>query len=490
MLAWRQALYNAPHLTKEMFVTAPEIQWIRDDASLAQQCREWRTQPYLALDTEFMRVDTFYPAAGLVQVGDGRQEWLIDPLLIQDWSPFAELLEDERVVKVLHACSEDLEVFLRLTGSLPVPLFDTQLAAAYLGMAHSMGYSKLVKEVLDIDLPKDETRSDWLQRPLTEMQMRYAADDVQHLAQVYLALDARLSEEKRAWLLEDGAELVANLCRESDPREAYREVKLGWRLRPQQLAVLRELCAWREEQARLRNRPRNHVLRERTLWPLARLLPKNKTDLAAIEDMHPRTVRQDGDFLIELIAQAARLPQSEWPEALPEPLPPEVTPLLKSLRAIGQREAETLGMAPGFDAAQEDPRGTAQERLSRRSLRTARFPPRLAPRTHGPGPAGRPGERMKRICSVYKSPRKNEMYLYVDKREALSRVPEALLVPFGAPQHVFDLLLTPERQLAREDVAKVLENIEKQGFHLQMPPGEEEYIEHLPEELLRMNDPL
>lgn len=157
---------------------------------------------------------------------------------------------------------------------------------------------------------------------------------------------ARLSEEKRAWLLEDGAELVANLCRESDPREAYREVKLGWRLRPQQLAVLRELCAWREEQARLRNRPRNHVLRERTLWPLARLLPKNKTDLAAIEDMHPRTVRQDGDFLIELIAQAARLPQSEWPEALPEPLPPEVTPLLKSLRAIGQREAETLGMAP------------------------------------------------------------------------------------------------------------------------------------------------
>ncbi len=231
MLAWRQALYNASHLTKEMFVTAPEIQWIRDDASLAQQCREWRTQPYLALDTEFMRVDTFYPAAGLVQVGDGRQEWLIDPLLIQDWSPFAELLEDERVVKVLHACSEDLEVFLRLTGSLPVPLFDTQLAAAYLGMAHSMGYSKLVKEVLDIDLPKDETRSDWLQRPLTEMQMRYAADDVQHLAQVYLALDARLSEEKRAWLLEDGAELVANLCRESDPREAYREVKLGWRLR-------------------------------------------------------------------------------------------------------------------------------------------------------------------------------------------------------------------------------------------------------------------
>ncbi|MCY1212782.1 Protein YcgL [compost metagenome] len=97
---------------------------------------------------------------------------------------------------------------------------------------------------------------------------------------------------------------------------------------------------------------------------------------------------------------------------------------------------------------------------------------------------------MKRICSIYKSPRKNEMYLYVDKREALSRVPEALIAAFGAPQHAFDLVLTPERQLAREDINKVLENIEKQGFHLQMPPAQDEYIEHLPEELLRMNDPV
>lgn len=97
---------------------------------------------------------------------------------------------------------------------------------------------------------------------------------------------------------------------------------------------------------------------------------------------------------------------------------------------------------------------------------------------------------MKRLCSVYKSPRKKEMYLYVNKQEALTRVPEALLAAFGAPHHVFDLVLTPERQLARESIGKVLENLESQGFHLQMPPPEEEYIEHLPEELLRMNDPL
>ncbi len=332
--------------SKEMFVSALDIRWIRDDASLAQQCQDWKQRPYLALDTEFMRVDTFYPEAGLIQVGDGDCAWLIDPLLIRDWSAFAAVLEAPSVVKVFHACGEDLEVFLRLTGSLPQPLFDTQLAAAYLGMPHSMGYSKLVLEILGIELPKDETRSDWLQRPLTDMQVRYAAEDVQHLAEVYVKLAPRLPEHKLAWLLADGADLVANQTRVSDPREAWREVKLAWKLAPRQLAVLRELCAWREEQARLRNQPRNRVLREPTLWPLARFQPTDKVALARIEDMHPRTVRQDGDTLLQLMAHAAALPESEWPQALPEPLPREVTPLLKQLREVGQREAERQGMAP------------------------------------------------------------------------------------------------------------------------------------------------
>ncbi len=114
--------------------------WIRDDAALAALCQRCQTLPFIALDTEFMRVDTFYPKAGLIQIGDGEQAYLVDPLCIGDWTAFAALLEDRAVVKVLHACSEDLEVLLRLTGSLPQPLYDTQLAAAYLGLAHSMGF--------------------------------------------------------------------------------------------------------------------------------------------------------------------------------------------------------------------------------------------------------------------------------------------------------------------------------------------------------------
>ncbi|WP_177431763.1 ribonuclease D [Stutzerimonas urumqiensis] len=325
---------------------AIDIQWVRDDASLAERCDQWRRLPFVAVDTEFMRVDTFYPAAGLVQVGDGQTAYLLDPLAIGDWSPFAALLEDPAVIKVLHACSEDLEVLLRLTGSLPAPLFDTQLAAAYLNLGFSMGYSRLVQAVLGVELPKGETRSDWLQRPLTDTQVQYAAEDAQHLAELYVALAEKLSPQRHGWVLEDGGELVGNLQRAVDPDEAYRDVKQAWRLNRQQLAVLRALTAWREREARRRNQPRNRVLREASLWPLARYQPQDLTALAKIDEMQPRTVRQDGQQLLELIQAAAALPESQRPERLPEPLPLDAAPLLKTLRQVGHREGERLGIAP------------------------------------------------------------------------------------------------------------------------------------------------
>ncbi|WP_300725471.1 ribonuclease D [Pseudomonas sp.] len=324
---------------------AIDTHWICDNDSLGQHCAEWQKLPFVALDTEFMRVDTFYPIAGLIQICDAERAYLIDPLTIDNWQPLSALLENQSVVKVLHACSEDLEVLLRLTGSLPVPLFDTQLAAAYLNLGFSMGYSRLVKDVLDIDLPKGETRSDWLQRPLSETQVSYAAEDALHLAQVYTQLQPRLSEQKYGWVLEDGAELVANLRREVDPYEVYRESKLAWKLSRAELAVLREVCAWREREARARDVPRNRVVREHALWPLAKTQPDNLVSLARIEDMHPRTVRHDGEFLLKLIKGTASVPPEQWPPAVPEPLPVEAAALIKRLRAIGQAEAERLDMA-------------------------------------------------------------------------------------------------------------------------------------------------
>lgn len=322
------------------------IEWIRDDQALAAQCAAWQALPFIALDTEFVRVDTFYPKVGLLQVSDGHTAFLIDPLGISAWAPLAELLAAPGVVKVLHACSEDLEVLARLTGQLPAPLFDTQLAAAYLGLGFSMGYSRLVQEVLAIELPKGETRSDWLQRPLSELQVSYAAEDALHLAEVYQALRPRLSDERFGWVLDDGHELVAQWGREVDPRELYRDARLGWKLTPVQLAVLRELYAWREDQARLRDVPRNRVIKEQTLWPLARFQPNNLSALAKIDEMHPRTIRQDGETLLALIHDAAHTPEAELPSPLPEPLPMEASGVLKQLRAVGQAEAERLGIAP------------------------------------------------------------------------------------------------------------------------------------------------
>lgn len=323
-----------------------QMNWISSDAELAQHCKYWNTLAFIALDTEFIRVDTFYPIAGLLQISDGQCTYLIDPLLINDWVPLADVFNNQQVVKVLHACGEDLEVFSLLTGALPVPLFDTQIAAGYLNIGFSMGYSRLVQHLLNVELPKGETRSDWLQRPLSDLQVLYAAQDTAYLVDVYQALAQQLSEQKYAWVLEDGAALVAGSMQELEPYEAWRTIKLAWKLAPQQLSVLRELSAWRELQARKRDVPRNRIVRESTLWALAHDQPEDMTGLATLEDMHPRILRQEGATLLALIKQAKGLPEAGWPEVLPEPLPIDATKILKRLRKVGLDFGLKLDIAP------------------------------------------------------------------------------------------------------------------------------------------------
>ncbi|WP_235263701.1 ribonuclease D [Nitrincola sp. A-D6] len=155
--------------------------WIRDTAALVHYCKQWAELPLIAVDTEFMRVDTFYPLPGLIQVADEHSCYLIDPLSIEDMSAFATLLADVRVLKVLHAASEDLELFRHHYGVVPEPLMDTQVAAAFAGWGFSMGLQRILQYALDITLGKAHTRSDWLQRPLTDEQVLYAALDVAYL---------------------------------------------------------------------------------------------------------------------------------------------------------------------------------------------------------------------------------------------------------------------------------------------------------------------
>ena len=328
-------------------MTASRPLMIADNSELADWCERWRQLPFVAVDTEFVRTETFYPIAGLIQVGDGQDAYLIDPLAISDWSPLVALLRAPEVVKVLHSCSEDLEVFHHLCGAVPQPLFDTQLAAAYLGMDFSMGYSRLVHALLGIELAKDETRSDWLQRPLSETQLQYAADDAIHLAELYKVLAPRIEQAGfTAWLLSDTAEQGGAVGVQADPELAYRSIKQAWRLRPEQLAVLQGLAAWRERESRARDQARNRLLRETAMVPLVQRQPETLQDLARIEDMHPRSVRHDGQQILDLIRHGKGVPREQWPQRLPEPLPADANKVLKALRKVGQAHATRLGIAP------------------------------------------------------------------------------------------------------------------------------------------------
>jgi len=319
--------------------------WIINNADLAQQCEHWQQLEFVALDTEFVRVNTFYAKVGLIQVSDGQNVWLIDPLLIDAWQPFADLLKNPDILKVLHAAGEDLEIFSRVCGALPVPLFDSQLAAAFLNLGIRLGYCALVEKTLGVSLCKGETRSNWCQRPLSPAQTQYAAEDVLHLARLYQALHPQLSAQKMAWLLEDGAQMMTALRQPPSPELAWQSVKLAWKLSAPQRAVLRAICAWREQTARERDRPKGWIVHESALWPLACFAPDNLAALSRIEGIDPQTVRRDGQTLLALIKQAAALPPEQWPLPLPAPLPPSAKKTLQILREVVEQQAQRLNMA-------------------------------------------------------------------------------------------------------------------------------------------------
>ncbi|GGO80345.1 ribonuclease D [Marinobacterium nitratireducens] len=318
------------------------------DGDLARLCQYWRTLPMVALDTEFQRVDTFYPIPGLIQLADDKRCYLIDPLSIGDFAPLAALFTDESVLKVLHASSEDLELFLHSLGVLPRPLFDTQVAGAYVGWGFTMGLQRMLEHALGVQMGKAETTSDWLQRPLTQEQERYAALDVAYLPAV--CLQQRQELERRgmtAWLAEEMEALLDNAV-DRDPE--------GWRyylrfsqmaaVPPHKMAALRDLAAWREQVCRERDVPRNRVLRNQQLLEIINRWPRNLDELTRVPELKRRVVREDGQAILEVL-QRAVLEQGQRPvEPIPKPLHVIWNKRLKRLKAIARECAQQLDMAP------------------------------------------------------------------------------------------------------------------------------------------------
>lgn len=325
----------------------PDIRWIDTPEALDAACDEVAGAEVIALDTEFFRENTFFPVPALIQFSAGGPAWLIDPQEVSCTAAFRDLLR-QGPLKLLHAASEDLEVFAHWAGVPPAPLVDTQVAQGLLGETPSMGYQKLVNHWIGETLPKDETRSDWLKRPLSETQKQYAALDVVYLVQVWERQREALERLGRmAWLEAEGAELVAQATRnEASDGQWYLRQRQLWRLAPRHIEAYRRLTTWREGEARARNLPRGWLVHDRVLYAIAEVLPENRFELARIEGVKPSLVKRDGDTLLALVAEARHLDEAELPPALPSPMAPEFKRAIKALKKVVNAEAEAQGLAP------------------------------------------------------------------------------------------------------------------------------------------------
>ncbi|GAB3374175.1 ribonuclease D [Spongiibacter taiwanensis] len=324
-----------------------DFSYIDSNAGLSTLCERAASADFVALDTEFIRTDTFYPIAGLVQVGVGGRSYLIDPLEIDDWAPLVALFADESLVKVIHSCSEDLEVFQRLLGCLPRPLLDTQIGAALAGLGGGMSYQRLVEAVSGVHVEKGETRSDWLQRPLSDRQCLYAALDVDHLQGVYQALRGSLERQGRLqWWWDECEQMMTSAASPAGNEGYYLRVKGGWKLRGKHLLLLQRLCEWREQQAQEQDVPRGRVLKDQACFDIALKSPGNVNQLAGIKEVSPKLVRRHGEGILDIVSSAMTAAESEYP--LPIPAPPSGDDLrkFKSLREFVQVESEKLSLPP------------------------------------------------------------------------------------------------------------------------------------------------
>ena len=314
---------------------------IDSSAELSAVLAEHREHSHVAVDTEFRRRDTFYPQVALLQLCWGGDAFLIDPLLLDDLAALKTWLADPAQVKFLHSASEDLEVFAHWLDVLPAPLFDTQRAAALVGLGGGQSYRALVASFHDIDLPKDETQSDWLQRPLTDRQAEYAALDVTYLHPIGLKLEALARELGRLdWVLEEGARLRPG---GKPPISKFRSAH---KLSPRQQWALSELVDWRETEAKGRDRPRSWILSDKVVMATARALPSTVRELSAVDEMPAGLVRRAGDALLARIAAASERDMATLPAEISTPLSSTERQLLKQLTERVVTVSESLAVPP------------------------------------------------------------------------------------------------------------------------------------------------
>lgn len=331
---------------------------IKTQDELAEICAKLAENPYLTIDTEFLRDKTYYSQLCLVQVaGPNVDAVAIDPIAHKlDLSPFHALMVDEKVIKVFHAARQDLEIFYQMNGIIPAPIFDTQVAAMVCGYGDSIAYNKLVEGITGYALDKNAQFTDWSRRPLTQKQLTYALDDVIYLRDVYESLDKQLKAQKRDKWLKQEMDILTNPATYDIPLDTvWKRIKIRSD-KPEVLAVLRDLAIWREETARAKNIPRNRVIKDEALADIAMYMPKAVESLSRIRNVpKDMTSGEKAKILIDIVTKARQSNKDTWPKVKRGiPFPKEATPILEMLKLLLKINCSEADVAPKLIANVSD----------------------------------------------------------------------------------------------------------------------------------------
>jgi ribonuclease D len=327
---------------------------VQKQHDLERLCQHLQGEPWIALDTEFMRERTYYARLCLIQLATPSMVACIDPLALAPLAPLLHVLYAPGIVKVLHAARQDLELFYDLQGAPPAPVHDTQIAAALLGYQDQISYAGLVEELLGTRLEKHYTRTDWSRRPLSAAQLRYAEDDVRYLRGIYPLLMEKLAVQGRdEWLTEECARLTDTRLYLNDPDDAYARIKQRHALPPASQQVLRALARWRELTAQQLNRPRNWIMRDTELLELARRQPRSEGELTTISGLARASAKKWGTILVAEIAKAVALtPTKLW--NVSAPLNARQLSLYERMHKLVYTRARERQLSPTLIASRKD----------------------------------------------------------------------------------------------------------------------------------------
>lgn len=308
---------------------------ISNQFMLKEVCQRFATAPFITVDTEFIREKTYYPKLCLIQMASPEEAVCIDPLVPDfDWEPIRQLMQNDSVVKVFHACHQDIEIFFGQAGVMPKPLFDTQVAAMVFGFGDCVGYQAVVKQITGVSLDKSMRYTDWQKRPLTEQQIQYALCDVTYLRDVYRYFSDKLSENKRfEWIQDEMTALMNPEIYCVNPDQIWMRFKTPLN-EGIQLYLFSKLCAWRERVAQSLNRPRRHIMKDEALYEIAILKPQKSADFDQMRHLPNGFSKSKWvDRLLDLVANETQVFQTEI-KKFTYPVNPTVPPSKKMLNDL------------------------------------------------------------------------------------------------------------------------------------------------------------